>query len=805
MWPEIESTKSGNKRELNLHGAAVSERIDKSGLDATVFDLVNLNLLNISDTSLKELPPQISNLTNLQTILLFGNQLSELPKSIGKLDKLKLLDVSRNKLASLPQEMSDLINLTTINLSNNELESFPTQLKLTKLGQLDLSYNKLADFPDICNEQFTNLSELKLQNNEIIEIPHHIQFLINLKHFNMSVNRVTALPKALASISKLKDLHLDGNPISDKRLLKLIEQCRTKQVIDYVKLHGIDSPKDDSKSSKSRPSKKTAAKTVVKSVHKMIVSRHVEDSVRVIYMENVKDVRPFILCCSVRNLNLQNSNLKKFLQIQSKIHDTVCEKREKATIATHDLNKIKGGFIKYTANDPHLIEIIPLGKMKKVTAQKYYENLKAEADALRKEKKRNVFSGIHKYLYMLDKKETFACLEDGEGSVISLPPLTNGDLTKISPETTNVLIEVTSGTSIGDCRQIIEILLKEMLLAGFGTMENVDSSEEVTILNVLNIQQIKITDLDGNLRTVYPSKTDLHFDEPSNISVDRDEVKDVYLPHMPRYLHLEERISSIYDGEYFRVIQRKGDSLIVQCITCGPDAPQLRASRRSNGNILKHIQRRHSELLPKIRIEKNIKCRAPGIRRSTIKTDASNKISTTKKVNHSPTTISEDESKQKMVYIEASTPDSIEHFQYMDRADCSNEGDIQLLQTDDNLISEEQEASDFISHDNLNETSRDDHPTTSKHLDIKSDEIECVEYDECQETTCSDDINTKCSSSKELMQLKKELMLREFDEVQEMRREKHRFEIEILRRELEFKKIEHRKKMELLEKQLREK
>lgn len=62
-----------------------------------------------------------------------------------------------------------------------------------------------------------------------------------------------------------------------------------------------------------------------------------------------------------------------------------------------------------------------------------------------------------------------------------------------------------------------------MLLAGFGVMENVGSSdEENLVLNVLNVQQIKITDLDGNLRTVYPSKTDLHFDESCNISVERE-------------------------------------------------------------------------------------------------------------------------------------------------------------------------------------------------------------------------------------------------------------------------------------------
>lgn len=232
--------------------------------------------------------------------------------------------------------------------------------------------------------------------------------------------------------NSISDLHLIGNPINDKRLLKLIEQCRTKQVIDYVKQHGSDPPKEDGKASKSRPTKKQATKTTVTSIHKMVVCRHVEDSAMVIYMDNVKDARPFILCCSVKNINLQGPNFKKFLQIQTKLHETICEKREKSTIATHDLNKVKGGYIRYTARNPTLINIIPLGKTKKVSAQKLYDNLKAEADALRKEKKRNVFSGIHKYLYMLDKKDTFACVEDGEGNVISLPPLTNGDLTKVS-------------------------------------------------------------------------------------------------------------------------------------------------------------------------------------------------------------------------------------------------------------------------------------------------------------------------------------------------------------------------------------
>lgn len=32
-------------------------------------------------------------------------------------------------------------------------------------------------------------------------------------------------------------MNLKGNPVSDRRLFKLIDQCRTKQILDYVKQH----------------------------------------------------------------------------------------------------------------------------------------------------------------------------------------------------------------------------------------------------------------------------------------------------------------------------------------------------------------------------------------------------------------------------------------------------------------------------------------------------------------------------------------------------------------------------------------
>lgn len=81
-----------------------------------------------------------------------------------------------------------------------------------------------------------------------------------------------------------------------------------------------------------------------------------------------------------------------------------------------------------------------------------FQQLQTEADNLRKEKKRNVYSGIHKYLYLLEGKPLFPCLLDSTEQVISFPPITNSDITKMSVNTETMLIEVTSATSYQICR-----------------------------------------------------------------------------------------------------------------------------------------------------------------------------------------------------------------------------------------------------------------------------------------------------------------------------------------------------------------
>lgn len=56
------------------------------------------------------------------------------------------------------------------------------------------------------------------------------------------------------------------------------------------------------------------------------------------------------------------------------------------------------GDLVYTAKAPAALKLVPLSRLRPYTGEQLFQQLTAEAEALRKEKKRNVYSGIHKYV-----------------------------------------------------------------------------------------------------------------------------------------------------------------------------------------------------------------------------------------------------------------------------------------------------------------------------------------------------------------------------------------------------------------------
>merc|ERR1712142_1347668 len=331
----------------------------------------------------------------------------------------------------------------------------------------------------------SHLAQIIVSDNIIEEIPSELSDLPSLKLLDVSNNKITTIPPELCDCTELKDFKFGGNKLKDRRLAKMMDQCSTKAVLDYLK--GILQKQGGGKGNKNKKKNAKQAKqseTVEQLTKNLInVLKFPNDEGVTIQVTNsVADVRPYIVCCIVRDINLQKSpNLfKRFISDQTKLHDGVCQKRQVATIATHDL--------------------------------------KQEAEEKRKEAKRNTISGIHKYLDLLTGKVVYPCLIDNDGTVISFPPITSCDKTKVSKETTDLMIEVTSNVNLETCKNVMETVLKELLQLGVGRLDdeslcNPNSDVPLKLNQKLIVEQVKILNPEGLMKVVYPSRTDLNSDE----------------------------------------------------------------------------------------------------------------------------------------------------------------------------------------------------------------------------------------------------------------------------------------------------
>ena len=205
MWPEVKQAKEENRYELVLSGPEVSERIKEEGiLDPAVYELSQLNFLRVSKSPLSSIHDDISRLDNLTSLILQSNQLQKLSSSLGRLCKLKVLDVSFNLLEDLPEEIGQLANLTSLNLCTNKISAFPNIDGCVNLAIMDVSHNNLETFPDICHECLIHLADVKLNDNQIAEVPPSVSVLQSLKVLDLGNNLLKTVPGELADCVKIK-------------------------------------------------------------------------------------------------------------------------------------------------------------------------------------------------------------------------------------------------------------------------------------------------------------------------------------------------------------------------------------------------------------------------------------------------------------------------------------------------------------------------------------------------------------------------------------------------------------------------
>lgn len=91
-----------------------------------------------------------------------------------------------------------------------------------------------------------------------------------------------------------------------------------------------------------------------------------------------------------------NSQVFLSFNIQTKLHETVCDHRTLATIATHDVSSLVFP-LEYEAVTPAEIQLVPLGRHKDITAEQLISDLRTEAMKQKQKTKRNPFkTGLYK-------------------------------------------------------------------------------------------------------------------------------------------------------------------------------------------------------------------------------------------------------------------------------------------------------------------------------------------------------------------------------------------------------------------------
>ncbi|XP_042627738.1 phenylalanine--tRNA ligase beta subunit-like [Cyprinus carpio] len=151
---------------------------------------------------------------------------------------------------------------------------------------------------------------------------------------------------------------------------------------------------------------------------------------RLVITEETASVRPHAVAAVLRNITFTQERYESFIELQEKLHQNICRKRTLVAIGTHDLDTISGPFT-YTAKPPGEIRFKPLNQSKEYTATELMSLYKTD-------------SHLRHYLHIIENEPLYPIIYDSNGIVLSMPPIINGDHSKISLNTKNIFIECTA-------------------------------------------------------------------------------------------------------------------------------------------------------------------------------------------------------------------------------------------------------------------------------------------------------------------------------------------------------------------------
>ena len=217
----------------------------------------------------------------------------------------------------------------------------------------------------------------------------------------------------------------------------------------------------------------------------------------------LENIRPYIACAVVRNVDLTDVVIRGMMHLQDKLDQTYGRRRRRTSIGLYDFDLIKSP-LRYEVSKPSEISFIPLGFAEKMTLR----------EILRKHPK-----GLE-YGYIVNRYREWPIILDAKDDVLSFPPIINSnDLGRITEETKNVLIEVT------------------------GTVHE-------TVLNTLITMAVSLADRGGEIFS-----STVHYSSPRAMDVETPELRSESMKLDVRYV---EKVLGLglSNGEIMRLLEK---------------------------------------------------------------------------------------------------------------------------------------------------------------------------------------------------------------------------------------------------------
>ena len=166
------------------------------------------------DNKLTELPESLWELTQLQVLNLAFNQLTAVPKSISQLSRLHTLDISYNQLTAIPDIIGRLYKLQALDISQNHLSVVPESIRqLTQLQKLRIYLDNLTTLPSWLGE-YSQLKDLGISGFQVTTLPESLANLTKLEGLYIANTKIKELPQWIGDFELLVELEIGGNLLS---------------------------------------------------------------------------------------------------------------------------------------------------------------------------------------------------------------------------------------------------------------------------------------------------------------------------------------------------------------------------------------------------------------------------------------------------------------------------------------------------------------------------------------------------------------------------------------------------------------